>query len=208
MVGVWWQGSTLAIAHQLLIVEGIAVDNTLTIVTAIGVAVLLLVQVGVFVGLYFLARRVVAVVEQASKLQTRAEYLMNNTEPLLKLAQGMMGELKQATGYLTQGVQHITAITEMAKDEAAEVRHLLGDSTAVAKREVERARLQVDKVQNTITTATDQFERATALVQHSVLEPVREFSYVMAGVHRALEVLMAGRRLPVNRAYQDEEMFI
>jgi hypothetical protein len=190
VVGVWWQGSTLVTTHQLLVIEGIAVDNTLTIVTAIGVAVLLLVQVGVFVGLYFLARRVVAVVEQASKLQTRAEYLMNNTEPLLKLAQGMMGELKQATGYLTQGVQHITAITEMAK------------------REVERARLQVDKVQNTITTATDQFERATALVQHSVLEPVREFSYVMAGVHRALEVLMAGRRLPVNRAYQDEEMFI
>lgn len=183
-------------------------DNTLTIVTAIGVAVLLLVQVGVFIGLYFLARRVVQVVEQASKLQTRAEYLMNNTEPLLKMAQGMMGELKQATGYLTQGMQHITAITEMAKDEAAEVRHLLGDSTALAKREVERARLQVDKVQNTITTAADQFERTTALVQHSVLEPAREFSYVMAGVQRAFEVLLAGRRLPVNRAYHDEEMFI
>lgn len=183
-------------------------DNTLTIVTAIGVAILLLVQVGVFIGLYFLARRVVQVVEQASKLQTRAEYLMNNTEPLLKMAQGMMGELKQATGYLTQGMQHITAITEMAKDEAAEVRHLLGDSTALAKREVERARLQVDKVQNTIATATDQFERTTALVQHSVLEPAREFSYVMAGVQRALEVLLAGRRLPVNRAYHDEEMFI
>lgn len=183
-------------------------DNTLTIVTAIGVGVLLLVQVGVFVGLYFLARRVVAVVERAAKLQERAEYLMNNTEPVLKLAQSMMVELKQATGYLTQGVQHITAITEMARDEASEVRHLLGDSTALAKREVERARSQVDKVQNTITTATDQFEKATALVQHSVLEPAREFSYIMAGVRQALEVLLAGRRLPVDRAYQDEEMFI
>lgn len=183
-------------------------DNTLTIVTAIGVGVLLLVQVGVFVGLYLLARRVVAVVEQAAQLQTRAEYLMNNTEPVLKLAQSLLGELKQATGYLTQGVQHITAITEMARDEAAEVRHLLGDSTALAKREVERARLQVDKVQNTITNATDQFERATEMVQHSVLEPAREFSYMMAGVRRALEVLLAGRRLPVDRAYQDEEMFI
>ena len=183
-------------------------ENTLTIVTAIGVGVLLLVQVGVFVGLYFLARRVVTVVERASELQSRAEYLMNNTEPLLKLAQSMMGELKQATGYLTQGVQHITAITEMARDEAAEVRHLLGDSTALAKREVERARLQVDKVQNTITNATDQFERATEMVQHSVLEPAREFSYLMAGVRRAIEVLLAGRRLPVDRVYQDEEMFI
>jgi hypothetical protein len=31
---------------------------------------------------------------------------------------------------------------------------------------------------------------------------------VMAGVSRALEVLLAGRRLPVDRVYQDEEMFI
>jgi hypothetical protein len=30
----------------------------------------------------------------------------------------------------------------------------------------------------------------------------------MFGLRRAIEVLMAGNRLPVNRAYQDEEMFI
>jgi hypothetical protein len=183
-------------------------ENSLTLVTAICVSILLIVQVAVFVGFYLLAKRVVAVVERTAQLQTRAEYLLNNTEPVLKMAQGMMVELKQATGYLTQGIQHITAITEMAKDEAAEVRGLLGDSTAIAKREVERAKSQVDKVQNTITTATDQFERATLLVQNSVLEPAREFSYVMAGVSRALEVLLAGRRLPVDRVYQDEEMFI
>jgi hypothetical protein len=184
------------------------VENTLILVIAVGVSILLIVQVAVFVGFYLLAKRVVAIVERTAQLQTRAEYLLNNTEPVLKMATGMMTELKQATGYLTQGIQHITAITAMAKDEAAEVRGLLGDSTALAKREVERARTQVDKVQSTITTATDQFERATLMVQNSVLEPAREFSYVMAGVRRALEVMLAGRRLPVDRAYQDEEMFI
>jgi hypothetical protein len=66
----------------------------------------------------------------------------------------------------------------------------------------------VDKVQDTLASATDQFERATAIVQHSVLEPAREFSYAMFGLRRALEVLFTGRRLPVNRAYQDEELFI
>jgi hypothetical protein len=30
----------------------------------------------------------------------------------------------------------------------------------------------------------------------------------MYGVRRALEALMAGNRLPVDRVYQDEEMFI
>jgi multidrug resistance efflux pump len=119
-----------------------------------------------------------------------------------------MAELKEAGGYFSQGVQHINAIAEMARDEAAEVRHLLGDTTAIARREIERAREKVDKVQHTLEVATDQFERATMIVQQSVLEPAREFSYLMYGVRRAMEVLFTGKRLPVNRAYQDEELFI
>ncbi len=183
-------------------------DNNLSIFIAIGLGVLLIVQVSVFVGMYFLARRLVVLAERASQLQTRAEYLLNNTEPVLKMAHGLLAELKDAGSYFTQGVQHINSIAEMAKDEVAEVRHLLGDTTALARREVERAKDKVETVQNTLAVATDQFERTTAMVQQSVLEPAREFSYLMYGLRRGLEVLMAGKRLPVDRAYQDEEMFI
>lgn len=183
-------------------------DNGLSIFIAIAVGVLLIVQVGVFVGLYLLARKLVALAERASQLQSRAEYLMNNTEPVLKLAHSLMGELKEAAGYFAQGAEHITAITAMAKDEAAEIRNLLGDTTALARREVERAQEKVDKVQDTLAVAADQFQRTTAMVQHSVLEPAREFSYVMFGLRRAMNVLFTGQRLPVNQVYQDEEMFI
>lgn len=183
-------------------------DNTLSWFIGISLAVLLVIQAAVFIGLYFMARRMLVLAEKAAQLQSRAEYMINNTEPILKTAQSLMGELREAADYFSQGVQHINAIAEMAKDEAAEVRGLLGDTTAIAKREVERARLQVDKVQNTLEVATDQFERTTAFVQQSVLQPAREFSYVMFGLRRAIEVLMAGNRMPVNRVYQDEEMFI
>jgi hypothetical protein len=184
------------------------VESALLYIIAIGIAVLLIVQAGVFVGLYLLAKRVVAVVERTGELQTRAEYILNNTEPVLKMAHGVMSELKEAGKYFSQGAQSFSVIAEMAKDEVAEVKHLLGDTTAIARREIDRAREKVDKVQDTLASATDQFERATAIVQHSVLEPAREFSYAMFGLRRALEVLFAGRRLPVNRAYQDEELFI
>jgi hypothetical protein len=185
-----------------------AVDSTLTYFIAIGIGILLVIQAAVFVGLYFLARRLVAVAERTGELQARAEYLLNNAEPVLKMAHGLMAELKEAGSYFSQGVQHINAIAEMARDEAAEVRHLLGDTTAIARREVERARDKMDKVQHTLQVATDQFERTTAVVQQSVLQPAREFSYLMFGLRRAIEVLVTGRRLPVNRAYQDEELFI
>jgi len=183
------------------------VENYLIAILVI-VTILLIVQALVFVGLYFLVRRAVALAERVGQLQTRAEYLLNNTEPIVKSAQGLVSDLKEAADYFAQGAQNITAITEMAKDEAAEVRSLLGDTTALARREVERAREKVDKVQDTLATVTDQFQLTTELVQRSVLGPAREFSYIMYGVRRALEVLMAGDRLPVNRAYQDEEMFI
>jgi len=184
------------------------VDNGLSIFIAVAVGVLLVVQVGVFIGLYLLARKLVLMAERASQLQSRAEYLMNNTEPVLKLAHTLMTELKEAAGYFAQGAEHISSIAEMAKDEAAEIRGLMGDSTALARREVERAKGQIEKVQDTLAVATDQFQRTTAMVQNSVLEPAREFSYMMFGLRRAMEVMFAGNRLPVNQAYQDEEMFI
>ncbi len=182
--------------------------DTYLIVILVVVTILLIVQAAVFVGLYLLARRAMALAEKVSQLQTRAEYLINNTEPVLKMAHGLMTELKDASGYIAQGAQHLTAITEMAKDEAASIRGLLGDSTALARREVERAREKADQIHATLANATDQFQITTEIVQRRILEPAREFSYIMCGVRRALEVLMAGNRLPVNRAYQDEEMFI
>lgn len=172
------------------------------------VTILLIVQGVVFVGFYLLARRVVQLAERLGQLQTRAEYMLNNTEPLLRLSQQVMAEFKEASGYFAQGAQHISAIVEMAKDEAADVRGLLGDTTALARRELERTRARVNHVQDTLATATDQFQKTVEIVQHRVLEPAREFSYIMAGVRRAVETLTAGKRLPVNRAYQDEEMFI
>src|SRR5262245_64983568 len=131
---------------------------------------LFFVQVGVFVGIYLLVRQVVAVIKRTGELQTRAEYLLNNTEPVLKMAHGVMAELKEAGGYFSQGAQHLSAIAEMAKDEVAEVKHLLGDTTDIASGEVERARGKMDKVQERRATATDQFARARAMAQPSELE--------------------------------------
>jgi hypothetical protein len=172
------------------------------------ITILLIVQAAVFVGLYLIAKRAMALAEHVGQLQTRAEYLISNTEPVLKMAYGLMSELRAAADYIAQGAQQIHSITEMAKDQSADFRDLMGDTTALARREIDRTRQNVEKVQRTIATASDQFERTTALVQQSVLEPAREFSYIMYGIRRGLEVLMTGRRLSVDRVYQDEEMFI
>ena len=182
--------------------------ETYLLIILVIVTLLLIVQAAVFVGFYFLAKRVVVLAEKVGKLQTQAEYLLKNTEPVLHMSQQLVTEFKDAAGYFAQGAQHINAIAEMARDEAAEVKSLLGDTTAIARRELEKAKSQTEKIQEALSTTTNQFQRTAEIVQHNVLEPAREFSYIMAGVRRAIEALTAGKSLPVNRAYQDEELFI
>jgi uncharacterized protein YoxC len=172
------------------------------------VTFLLLVQAAVFVGIYLLARRAIGVIQHMANLQERAEYVLSSVEPILKTTNGLISELREASTYVAQGAEHINAITEMARDQAADIKDLMGDSTAIARREMERTRDRVEQVQRTLASASDNFEKTTYMVQQSVLEPAREFSYIMFGIRRALETLMAGNRLPVNRVYQDEEMFI
>ena len=185
----------------------ILVENYLLAILVI-VTFLLIVQAVVFVGFYFLAKRIVDLVERVGQLQSRAEYLLQNTEPVLHLSQQVMTEFKEAAGYFSQGAQHINAIAEMVKDETADVKSLLGDTTALARRELDKAKLQAEQMQKALASTTDKFQRTADIVQNNVLEPAREFSYLMAGVRRAIEVLTAGKSLPVNRVYQDEEMFI
>ncbi|MBK8316718.1 MAG: hypothetical protein IPL01_22980 [Acidobacteria bacterium] len=162
----------------------------------------------VFVGLYFLARRLVVLAEKAGQLQTRTEFMLRNTEPVLKLAHSLMSELKEAKWATLPGRGHINAITEMAKDQSGGDQESAPETLRLWPEERSIALATRLSVQNTLAVAADQFERTTAMVQHSVLEPAREFSYVMFGVRRAIEVFMTGNRLPVNRVYQDEEMFI
>lgn len=183
-------------------------ENSYLLAILVIVTLLLIVQAVVFVGFYFLAKRIVELVERVGQLQSRAEYLLKNTEPVLNLSKQVMGEFKEAAEYFAQGAKHVNAIAEMVKDEAADVKSLLGDTTAVARRELDKAKAQAEQMQKALATTTDKFQRTADIVQHSVLEPAREFSYIMAGVRRALEVLTAGKSLPVNRVYQDEEMFI
>lgn len=182
-------------------------DGYLTYVLIV-VTALLIVHTIVFVGIYLLVRKAFKIVERLTHLQERAEYILNSTDPILRSAQGLVGELRETSTYLSQGAEHVHAITEMARDEAADIKDLLGDTTALARRELDRTRSRVDQIQRTISSASDGFEKTTAMVQQSVLEPAREFSYIMYGIRRGLETLMAGNRLPVNRVYQDEEMFI
>ena len=57
--------------------------------------------------------------------------------------------------------------------------------------------------EHTLSTVTTTIE-----VQTGVLQPMRELSALLVGLGRTIEMLFGRNRKPIDRAYQDEEMFI
>ena len=63
-------------------------------------------------------------------------------------------------------------------------------------------------VSQTIDRTHMQVVNTTDFVQAKIVEPAREIAAIMAGVRKGLEVLFAPPPKQIDRAYQDDEMFI
>jgi hypothetical protein len=72
---------------------------------------------------------------------------------------------------------------------------------------IDRARLQVIRVDEMVTRTLDRVEETTEVVQHTVISPVRQLSGLFAGLNAGIGALF-GRRRPAQPEHQDEELFI
>jgi hypothetical protein len=142
-------------------------------------------------------------------LTLTAEATRQRIEPILQEAQDVLSETKRGLSVVLTHTQAsvlaVTAaaeqITDMAREQAIEVRALGRDSVLAARNQVER----LDELVARTMTRVD---HTVAIIQNQVLEPVREFHCLMVAMRRALQVLFARKRKHVHQVYQDEEMFI
>ena len=72
----------------------------------------------------------------------------------------------------------------------------------------QEAKDKVALVSQTIDRTQMQVVDTTDFIQAKVVEPAREIAAIMAGVKKGLEVLFAPSPKPIDRAYQEDEMFI
>ncbi len=151
-------------------------------------AIALLIQAGMLIGLFVVARQ-----------------LQKKIVPILPEVQGVIAVSKRTVEGVEQQVQKIgassNAILDVTKQQLAKVDELLSDASTRAKVQMERAEMVLDD-------AMTRAQRTVSFVQRGVVRPVSEVYGVFAGIRTALSHLGSGGRPTVDHATSDEEMFI
>jgi hypothetical protein len=130
---------------------------------------------------------------------------------------GIRSDVKQRLDPLTQSVTDIvtdsreplkTVMTNLAEVSRA-VREGTESVDAVLDELLDKFRLQVIRIDQTITDVLEKVDKTTTLVQRNVVAPVTEVSAVIKGLKVGLDFFLSRRRSGhPSDVPQDEQMFI
>ncbi len=151
-------------------------------------AAAMVLQAGLILGMY-----------KASKA-TREQVLViaGQVESFVQVAQR---SIEQGRRQFSDVATKAGEALDLAHKQLVRIDSVLADATV-------RAQVQMDRVEVVLDDAIGKVEETANLLNKGILQPVRELNAVAAGVRAALGVLFRGRRLSVEQATHDEEMFI
>lgn len=191
--------------------------NTVVAIAAVIIGLSFIVQAAALLFIYGAVKKLNAT---AASLQAKAEPLLVKAGPLLDQVQGTLTTVKASVDKITEQARDtfdkvtvetraiaaaVSAssqeITNLARRQATQISSTLDYSTATIQR-------QVASLDGLLTRTQNRIEGTTIELQTTVVEPIREVASLLAGLRRTLEMLFGRGRKPIDRAYQDEEMFI
>ncbi|MBI4892112.1 MAG: hypothetical protein HY821_15910 [Acidobacteria bacterium] len=131
--------------------------------------------------------------------------LHSEVAPLIPQAQATLAEAKTT---MTETLAEVRSVTERARSVL--------DLVEAQVQGIDRARtelsthlnIQGERREIEVEDILGRTQEVVGVVHGSVLRPVREVTGMVAGVKAALQALITGRRPTVDRATQDDEMFI
>jgi hypothetical protein len=195
-------------------------QNTFHLVVAIAAVVISLsfiIQAFMFGFIYRALKRLTAT---AASLQAKAEPVIDKVGPVIDQVQGTIVTVKatvekisvqtrEAFEKVSVETKAVAAaisvssqeISHLARQQAVQLSETLDLTTSTLQR-------QVAELDHLVTRTQQRIEGTTIEVQTTVLEPIREVSALLSGVRRMLEALFSRDRKPIDKAYQDEELFI
>ena len=150
-------------------------------------AVALLVQMGVFIGMYLSFRA----------LQQRALSLADRAEPILDTSRRLLEETRTHANDI---FRKLGDITEATRVQVARVDEMLADVSAHTHANLER----IDRVTE---YAAERVQETIDQVQQTILAPVRGINGAAAAV-RAVVGHLASRRGSGGRVAQEDDLFI
>jgi methyl-accepting chemotaxis protein len=148
-----------------------------------------------------LAFTVLSAVRKVMELQQRVEPLIKSVNNISLQGREIAEKFSDLSEHLTVATKHFADSAGLIKEEVAEIKGLLGDTTVTAKRNVALVTQTIERTNGQVIETAD-------YIQTKVVEPARELAAIMAGFKRGLEVLLAPSPKQLDRAYGDDEMFI
>lgn len=137
-----------------------------------------------------------------TRLAQRSERVLNEVEGRLPaLLSESEAILRDSRSKLDIAGTHVIELTGLVRDQMRRADELFSEIS-------DRARLQVIRLDQAISTTFDKVEETTNLIQRTVLRPIRDAAAIVYGVRTGLDFFLRRRPSPPTLSPQDEEMFI
>jgi len=184
---------------------------------AIVVALSFAIQAAVFIRMFGYVKRLTQMV---AAFQAKVDPVVSKVEPVIAQVETTVTKLKDAVDSIGgQARDTFEKITVETRAVAAAISTTSREIAALAFKEAEHLSKtvehstevldrQVTELDRLLTRTQGRIEYTTSEVQATILTPVRELSALVAGIRRALEIIFRQERKEIDRAYQDEELFI
>jgi hypothetical protein len=166
--------------------------ETAVVVVASILAAILLAQTILLVVIAVAFRR------WCARTGSAVDQISRSVEPVLQGARELLAESREKIAVVGGNLNEISAL---AKNQMVRLDGFLKETT-------DRAQVQLVRLDQLLEDTMYRIDQTTEAVQRGVLKPVREITAVMAGVRTALQFFWNRNRRTVERATQDEELFI
>lgn len=167
-------------------------------VASIIIAICFIVMAVALIAIAIIVKKAVGTVV---RLEEKVEPLIGKVNEMSVQGKEIAVQFNHLSGNLAVASKHFSESAGLIKAEVAEIKQLVGITANEAKDKVALVSETIDRTQLQIVTTAD-------FIQAKVVEPAVEMAAIMAGVRRGLEVLFAPRPKRIDRAYQEDELFI
>jgi methyl-accepting chemotaxis protein len=169
-------------------------DTLLMVFTGV-LAVAVLLQSLLFLGMYKSVSQLSALVERLF-----GDVLKNSEDVTTKVEEGLSAINSIANG-LKPITENVANTTRIIQQRVIELDAFLAETTKTAQSEILR-------IQDTIQFAISRAQETVELLHTSILAPINEINAISRALRVGLDVLFRRRKTPSGSSAQDEEMFI
>jgi len=172
----------------------VATQNTLfLLVGVIATLVVVLVAQTIVLLVFVLSFR-----KWTNRMGALVEDAVRNAEPVLLAARDLLVDGKEKLNLVSQ---NLVEISQLTKNQVVRLDGLVSDAS-------DRVRLQLIRLDQLLSHSANRVEETTEVIQRSILAPVREISAILVGVRTAVDYLLRRNKTRMERATQEEELFI